>query len=576
MAITIINPIVNLFADMQGGSGASGGIAKNSCILSFNVEEIPNYAFKDNRYLTTASLAKNMKTVGVQGFMNCPNLEVLTIPASIKEIQSKAFANCKSLSQVIFEGDPSKLKISADAFNGCTSLSWFDEDDTETVKNIGGLYFLSDKAVISGSEVILGNTGNWVYTSLDYVNIPDQAFKNAIGLTDSHFKNNTQIIGIEAYRGCDGLVTVTIPNSINTIKSLAFANCKNLELVNFSGDASQIDIAINAFQGCPKLSFFELGDNFWKNIGKKIYYLSDKTGDNSNISLINNKSGTWIYLKNNEYNVSDYAFKGADGLTEIIIDQRATTIGKQAFMETNLTTITIPALVKTIKSKAFANCQLLESVNFSGDASLIDISPDAFDGCIVLSWFSNNDLFIKNIGGNYYVSDKGSGLNTEILDHKYGKCAYFKNDYANIPKRAYKDVIGLTNAGIKANTQIIDDEAYFGCTGLTSVGIPGQVSRIGKQAFKNCSNISVLMFNQSSTLKRIEEEAFANCINLVYTILPPGLEYLADTAFNGCPNFSFFNGEESSPYIFILNRVYLSDKGDGSHIIINNTEVSIK
>lgn len=42
-----------------------------------------------------------------------------------------------------------------------------------------------------------------------------------------------EIIGIEAFAGCKGLSSVTIPESLSEIRMLAFAECKNLRKISF-------------------------------------------------------------------------------------------------------------------------------------------------------------------------------------------------------------------------------------------------------------------------------------------------------------------------------------------------------
>lgn len=57
-------------------------------------------------------------------------------------------------------------------------------------------------------------------------------------------------IGSCAFESCKTLESVTIPDTVQSIKDYAFFNCKNLNEVNFKGDAS---IEYHVFKGCNKL-----------------------------------------------------------------------------------------------------------------------------------------------------------------------------------------------------------------------------------------------------------------------------------------------------------------------------------
>ncbi|MGN1042462.1 MAG: leucine-rich repeat domain-containing protein [Christensenellales bacterium] len=68
----------------------------------------------------------------------CENLTKIVLPASIRTIESGAFANCTSLKEIVFTGDFDGLTIKSGAFENCTSL--------EKITLPAGLTGLEDKA----------------------------------------------------------------------------------------------------------------------------------------------------------------------------------------------------------------------------------------------------------------------------------------------------------------------------------------------------------------------------------------------------------------------------------------------
>ena len=106
-----------------------------------------------------------------------------------------------------------------------------------------------------------------------------------------------------AFNQCDGLTSVTIPNSVTSIGMAAFSACANLTSVNIPNSVTSID---------------------------------------------------------------DYTFDGCTNLTAIMIPNSVTSIGRSAFMDcSSLTSVYIPNSVKSIGMRAFIGCSALTSVKIS-------------------------------------------------------------------------------------------------------------------------------------------------------------------------------------------------------------------
>ncbi len=128
-------------------------------------------------------------------------------------------------------------------------------------------------------------------------------------------------IGYNAFSGCTGLTSITIPDSVTSIGSWAFGGCSGLTSITISNSATSIGNYV--FNGCSGL--------------------------------------TSITIPNGVTSIGNYAFKGCTGLTSITIPDGVTSVGNYAFSGcTSLTGITIPNGVTSIDASAFNGCTNLK------------------------------------------------------------------------------------------------------------------------------------------------------------------------------------------------------------------------
>lgn len=78
------------------------------------------------------------------------------------------------------------------------------------------------------------------------------AFKNCSGLTSVTIGNSTTSIGSNAFTNCQGLVSVDIPDSVTNIDTFAFYGCTNITNVIIGSGIT--NIGNSAFYGCSNLS----------------------------------------------------------------------------------------------------------------------------------------------------------------------------------------------------------------------------------------------------------------------------------------------------------------------------------
>lgn len=200
--------------------------------------------------------------------------------------------------------------------------------------------------------------------------------------------------------------------------------------------------------------------------------------------------------------LEENAFIGNTTITEAVIPEGVTTIGRNAFKGcTNLKKVTIPGSVKTIESYAFNSCTSLKEVTIPGSVQKID--EYTFQGCTSLE--------------KVIISE---GVTTIGFAMFYG-CSK------------------LNSVTIPNNVTKIGQEAFYGCEALTSIEIPDTVTEIALGAFNGCSSLQSIKIPDK--VKIIEKNTFYECGSLTTVILPEGLTTILGDAFVRCTSLESIN-----------------------------------
>lgn len=175
-------------------------------------------------------------TIGNAAFWDS-SVTSVTIPASVTEIGSNAFAGCTNLTSVNYAGDWSNLTIQSgnpaveDAAKDAANEQLFDfeftPDNTAViVKHYRGA--AADVTIPSrykGKPVTAINNAAFPNSAVTGVTIPD----SVTSIPDAAFYN------------CGNLKTIRIPVSVTSIGNYAFADCPSLMTVTYPGSKTQWD-----------------------------------------------------------------------------------------------------------------------------------------------------------------------------------------------------------------------------------------------------------------------------------------------------------------------------------------------
>lgn len=178
------------------------------------VDEIEYHAFYGCSSLTGITLGEKVKgtggvkTVQNEAFMNCSNLRSVEIGATVSWIEGGAFANCSSL----------------DGLSGGVKIR---DNPLYFVQN-GILYY---KESNRSNVLLLCPAGTQVGVLTQFpenvTQIRNEAFYGCRGLSSITIPNTVKSIGDKAFYDCIGLGNVTIPTSVTSIGADVFRNCSS-------------------------------------------------------------------------------------------------------------------------------------------------------------------------------------------------------------------------------------------------------------------------------------------------------------------------------------------------------------
>lgn len=231
---------------------------------------IGDYAFSDIRGLTSIIIPGSVESIGERAFSNCTGLKSLTISDGVTSIGSFAFQYCDSLTSVTIPD--SVTNIGDSAFYSCDSLTIYCVAASEPSGwNYYWNYLNSESNYSFYCPVVWDCLSNdvandrYIYVVIDGIRygikdnvatVVRQPQKTTVAKIPSSISYNGKSYSItridsDAFYGCTGLTSVTIPDSVTGIGNYAFSGCKGLTSVTIGNGVTSI--GDHAFADCTAL-----------------------------------------------------------------------------------------------------------------------------------------------------------------------------------------------------------------------------------------------------------------------------------------------------------------------------------
>lgn len=238
-----------------------------SVYIPDGVELIGAGAFSGCKNLHTVRLPDGVETVDRDCFNGCVGLRSIEFPDSVSNIEAGALAGCISLESVNIPQETELLPWRI--FEGCISLKSI--VIPKKVKTIEDCAF-ADCTALEKIEFECMKSEDETVSGLNRIGM--NAFRNCESLENIDIPETVRFIGNQAFRGCTKIRRLVIPKKVKAVYPLAFADCTELEEVIFAGETElyrgsnpyKYEKNSATFYNCPKLlkiDYSELQKHFW-------------------------------------------------------------------------------------------------------------------------------------------------------------------------------------------------------------------------------------------------------------------------------------------------------------------------
>jgi len=455
-------------------------------IIQNGVDTILDRTFLDLTNLVDIILPNTLTEIGEYVFNGCGNLVSINIPSSVLSITDNIFINCSKLSSLTVDNaNPSYTANDNVLFN---------KSHTKLITYPAGKPTMRYEIPSSVSEI-----GRYAFsTANDLINLivssnvetlESYCFSSCSNIISIMF-NNTTIKSISAgcFSYCTSLQSITLPDTITTIKNIGFAGCTSLQSITLPDTITSVEYGV--FEGCTSLQSITLPSNL-----------------------------TQIY---------DTTFSTCTSLTTIVIPSLVTYITYGAFYNcSNLSSITFLGNKPTIQINSFYglpdNATFYYYSNTSGWDETTTIDGDGYSYPLVdlyVNEYSSYGLIYESDDQITVVGFNGTQAKLLIPNNVTTITLEVNNTVTHIKIESGVSIIyGITyfvllkEIVINGNTLTsIYDTAFNNCTSLTSINLPSSLINIGARAFNECSSLTSI--HLPSSLNTVGANIFTNCTSL--------------------------------------------------------------
>lgn len=219
------------------GYAAFRGTGLKEIELPENLTTLDSYAFQSCSSL--ANVKMSGKVTGISGycFQECKNLQKVELAEGLQVIHNGAFYLCNSLQSINF---PSTLTlIDYDSFNG-TDLR--EIDIPASVENINYRAFCGNKNLkkVTFREGLI-NIGASTFSGCESIDsivcpstlrmIDNSGFQDCKSLKKVQLNEGLVSINANAFRNCSNLADILLPSTLENCKGNAFRECGNIKTI---------------------------------------------------------------------------------------------------------------------------------------------------------------------------------------------------------------------------------------------------------------------------------------------------------------------------------------------------------
>lgn len=527
----------------------------------------------------------NVTEIPAGAFAGCTSLKRIVISDSVLSIGDNAFEGCSNLESImVLASEPPVIgdNVFAGVNENCHIMVPDTLVDTYTSdwNEYADLIINIDDKVQDGCVLYYTSTDGRIVTptrtdSFD-ANIVSNVYSGDRGMII--FDYPPVVVGSYAFKDCETLKSVVLPESVEVIEYGAFCWCTSLESVELPDNLFSIQLGAFNFSA---ISSINIPDSV-EEIGVAFVYCSNLERFSGKFATTDGRA---LICKNKLVAIAPV------GLDSYTIPDDVAIVGDYVFDEvTNLSELIIPSSVNSIGEASFAHCSGLKSISFPTGKRPFYIGENAFRQCTGLEslYFQNDSVYVRsnafydcssltsitvNSPGSFYI-EPGVFANTNDcpIYVPASSVDLFKQEWNEYADRIFAEVAPDDNViyYVSSDGQVIDinpnagsfgatlisnvyengrgkitfdgpissvgDNAFDGCTTLLRISLPDSVKRIGQYAFNGCPNLAGEI--DFSKISEIDHTAFQGCSSLSGILDLSNVTSIGSNAFNGCSGFT--------------------------------------
>ena len=477
--------------------------------------------------LKHVEIPEGVEAIGKSCFFDKRGILSVRLPASLKEIESRAFRNCIGLETVFFHND--NVFIHKNAFQNCTSLRHI---------HIGGKmeYTFQGISGLSGEEVppLVRTVHRQV---MDNFLISGTILLKYLG-SESRVAvpQGITVIAEEAFEGNEAVDRVILPDSLLEIGAYAFRDCLLLQTVEFPVRLTRL--GAGAFENCVKLiraslppGLAKIEDNTFKHchVLREITFQPDLQAIGEQ-AFYQCRCLREVNFPENLGSIGEMAFYRCDGLKEVCLPPSAAQVGSLAFARSGIKKARVFGSGLAFGRDIFSDCPRIKTLILEpgvrhmpdrmafGCASLRQvILPDSLES--VGRHPLVNTQFLKNLAdktGNRLETD-GALENHEFLE----------SDGILWDGTALSGAVTLPRT-----VRIVAGGAFYGNKKLTRIHFPETIAWIGPAALKGCENL--IAVNWPGHVEEVRAEVCSGCVRLETFDTQAQIHTIDERGFFGC------------------------------------------
>ena len=429
-----------------------------------------------------------------------------------------------------------------------------------------------------------------------------EAAANTPALTEVAVPSKTASLGEGAFAD-SGITRLSLPDSLTSIPARLVKNSSLLTEAVVGNAVTEIgEAAFSAAHSLKGLSVRQAGGSTAPGFPSSLVTIGQEAFNATGLGSVD--------LPASVRTIGDAAFNAIERLSHVGLNEGLVSIGSSAFRTTGITEIVIPDSVTTVGSSAFSECgaltsahigrgveagQLSDAFTSSRQLSGFTVAPDnasyeAVDG--VLYSKDHTSLVVypagKGSGTTYTVLDEttriesgafnsaplkgvvlpsslrsigdwafsGSYLESLVLPkafETFGECAF-----SGMPSLARVDLGG---------TKTIGEQAFLASHALQEVDFRadlGRLTTISAYAFAETGLVSAVLPDSVTSLG---DGAFTRSTDLKEVHLGSGLTELGARVFTGTTALASLSVDPSNPVLSLDGSVLYQQGNDGSHLV---------